>query len=74
MVTNGMGTAMDSTALQQLIAQVRSEAATLAEAQRKVAAFTSELAMHPNGGSVRVKEIDFTAKRPAAGWMPAGGS
>jgi hypothetical protein len=70
---------MDSAALQDLIAQVRGEAAALAEAQRKVAAFSSELARHPNGGhpdgaSARMKEIDFIPKRPAAGWMPAGGS
>jgi hypothetical protein len=35
---------MDSTALQELIAQVRGTTAALAEAEQKVASFTSELA------------------------------
>jgi hypothetical protein len=35
---------MDSTALNELIAQVRGTAATLAEAEQRVAAFKNELA------------------------------
>jgi hypothetical protein len=40
----GIGIEMDSTALHELIAQVRGTAAGLAEAERKVAAFKAELA------------------------------
>jgi hypothetical protein len=40
----GIGIEMDSTALHELIAQVRGTAAELAEAERKVAAFKAELA------------------------------
>ena len=40
----GKGIEMDSTALNELIAQVRGTAATLAEAEQRVAAFTAELA------------------------------
>jgi len=38
-----MGTAMDSTAFHELIAQARGSAAALAEAEQKVAAFKAEL-------------------------------
>jgi hypothetical protein len=38
---------MDSTALHELIAQVRGAAAALAEAEQKVASFTAELEQIP---------------------------
>ncbi len=38
-----MGTAMDSTAFHELIAQVRGTAAELAQVEQKVAAFKAEL-------------------------------
>ena len=40
----GMGTAMDSAAFHELIAQVHGMAAEFAEAEQKVAAFKAELA------------------------------
>ena len=40
----GMGTTMDSAAFHELVAQIRGTAASLAEAQQKVAAFKGELA------------------------------
>jgi hypothetical protein len=38
---------MDSTALQELIAQVRGTTTALAEAEQRVASFTAELAQQP---------------------------
>jgi hypothetical protein len=44
---------MDSTAFHELIAQVRGAAATLAEAEKKVAAFKAEPAQQENATSLR---------------------
>jgi hypothetical protein len=43
---------MDSTAFHELIAQVRSAAATLAEAEQRVAAFKAELAQQDRGAQL----------------------
>jgi hypothetical protein len=65
---------MDSAALQELIAQVRGETTALAQAQQKVAMFTSELAQHQNGGLTRTKAVNVKLKVAGSGWVPAGGS
>jgi hypothetical protein len=48
----GMGTAMDSAAFDELIAQVRGTAAALAEAEQKVAAVKAELAQQQHGAQL----------------------
>jgi hypothetical protein len=67
---------MDSTALQELIAQVRGTTAALAEAEQKVASFTSELAQQAPLAQPDAKPADPsrtpTAKRGTSGWVPAG--
>jgi hypothetical protein len=71
----GWGTAMDS-ALHELIAQIRGTTAALAEAEQRVASFTSELAQQP-----RLAQPDAApaqpirtpiAKRGTSGWVAAG--
>jgi hypothetical protein len=61
---------MDSTALNELIAQVRGTAVILAEAEQRVAAFTAELARQkrPDAGSVLV---GTPPRRASSGWQPA---
>ncbi len=54
------GTAMDSTALHELIAQVRGTAAALAEAEQRVASFTAELAQQD-----RLAQPDAKPAQPA---------
>jgi hypothetical protein len=67
---------MDSTVFHELIAQVRSSATALAEAEQKVAAFTAELAQQDHGAKVDAASALRTAirpkpKRPNSGWVPA---
>jgi hypothetical protein len=71
-----MWTTMDSTALQELIAQVRGTTTALAEAEQKVAAVKAELAQKDHGAqlvnSVLLKPVKPTPKRVSSGWLPAG--
>jgi hypothetical protein len=66
----GWGTAMDSTALQELVAQVRGTTAVLAEAEQRVASFTAELAQQPQ--LAQSAPPIRTAKRGSSGWVAAG--
>jgi hypothetical protein len=66
---------MDSTALQELIAQVRGTATALAETEQKVAAVKAELAQkdhraRPDASSAVLTPLESTPKR--VGWLPAG--
>jgi hypothetical protein len=67
---------MDSTAFHELIAQVRGAAATLAEAEKKVASFKAELAQQDRGAQLDASAAQPTrtpiAKRRSSGWVPAG--
>jgi hypothetical protein len=73
----GMGTAMDSTTLQELIAEIRETTTSLAGAERKVAAFTAELAEQDHGAQLaitsdRLGAIPAPKPKPVnAGWVPA---
>ena len=62
---------MDSTALQALIAEVRGTAAALAEAEKRVASATAELAQ---GSGVQPAQQTRApiAKRGNSGWVAAG--
>ena len=68
---------MDSTTLQELIAEIRDTTTSLADAERKVAAFTAELAQQDRGAQLasnpnRLQAIDAPKPRPVnAGWLPA---
>ena len=66
------GIEMDSTALNELIAQVRGTAATLAEAEQRVAAFKNELAQQklPDATSALLRAMPMP-KRASSGWLPA---
>jgi hypothetical protein len=63
---------MDSTALDELIAQVRGTAATLAEAEQRVTAFTAELAQQklPEASPALLRATSMP-KRARFGWLPA---
>jgi hypothetical protein len=63
---------MDTTALNELIAQVRGTAATLAEAEQRVAAFKNELAQQKlsDAGSALLRATPMP-KRASSGWLPA---
>jgi hypothetical protein len=67
-----MGIEMDSGALSEPVAQVRNTAATLAEAEQRVAAFTAELARQklPEAGAALLKAKPVP-ERAAVGWLPA---
>ena len=68
----GKGIGMDSTALDELIAQVRGTAATLAEAEQRVTAFTAELAQQklPEVSPALLRARPMP-KRASFGWLPA---
>jgi hypothetical protein len=71
----GMGTEMDSTAFDELIAQVRGTATALAEAKQKVAAFEAELAQQEHGAQLDASSALLWAvkpipKRVSSGWLP----
>jgi hypothetical protein len=67
---------VDSTALHELIAQVRGTTAALAEAEEKVASFTSELAQQARLAQSDAKPAEPSGtsigKRGTSGWLPAG--
>jgi hypothetical protein len=71
-----MGATLDSTAFHELIVQVRSTAAALAEAEQKVAAFKAELAQQAHGAQLDASSAQPIrtpiAKRGSSGWVPAG--
>ena len=72
----GWGTAMDSTALHALVAEVRGTAAALAEAEQRVASFTAELAQQDRLAQPDAKPAQQIRKpipkRGSSGWVPAG--
>jgi hypothetical protein len=61
---------MDSNALNELIAQAREMAASLAKAEQRVAAFSAELAEQPELKTAPVRSIKSIPKR-SSGWVPA---
>ena len=67
---------MDSTALHELIAQVRGTAAVLAAAEQRVASFTAELAQQDRGAQPEAKPAQQVRrpipKRGSSGWVLAG--
>jgi ABC-type transporter Mla subunit MlaD len=67
---------MDSTALHELIAQVRGTAAALAEAEQRVASFTAELAQQDRGVQSPANSAQQIrtriSKGGSSGWVPAG--
>jgi hypothetical protein len=64
------GLQMDSTALQALIAEVRGTAAALAEAEKRVASATADLAQGPCTQPAQSRTP--IAKRGNSGWVAAG--
>jgi hypothetical protein len=68
---------MDSTAFDELIAQIRGTATALAEAEQKVAAVKAELsqqkhAAQPDDSSAPLKGAKASPTRGRSGWLPAG--
>ena len=63
------GTAMDSTPLQALIAEVRGTAAALGETEKRVASFTAELAQQDHGAHPAQQTRTPVAKRGNSGWV-----
>jgi hypothetical protein len=63
---------MDSTALQVLIAEVRGTAAALAEAEKRIASATAELAQQGPGAQPAQQPPAPIAKRGNSGWVAAG--
>jgi hypothetical protein len=67
---------MDITAFNELIALARQTAASLAQAEQKVAAFKTELAEQAqdaqcNATAAPVRPIRSIPKRASSGWVPA---
>jgi hypothetical protein len=60
---------MDINALNELIAQARETAASVAQAEQRVAAFTAELAAQPEIKAAPVRSIGSFPKR-VSGWVP----
>jgi len=67
----GIGIEMDSTALNELIAQVRGMAASLLEAEQRVSLFTAELAQQKLPGANPALLTTPMPKRASFGWLPA---
>ena len=67
---------MDSTALHELIAEVRATTAALAEAEQRVASFTAELAQQDRGVQSPANSAQQIrtriSKGGGSGWVPAG--
>jgi hypothetical protein len=65
---------MDSTALHELIAQVRGTAAALADAEQRVASFTAELAQQDRGVQSNPNSAQQIrtriSKGGSSGWVP----
>jgi hypothetical protein len=64
---------MDSAAFHELMAQIRGTAASLAEAEQKVAAFKVELAQqaHIHDNAALRRAVMPIPKRINSGWQPA---
>jgi hypothetical protein len=65
---------MDINALNELIAQVRATAASLAQAEQRVAAFRTELAeqtKEAERNAAPLRSINSIPKRARSGWVPA---
>ncbi len=60
---------MDTNALNELIAKARETAASLAQAEQRVAAFSAELAKQPELKAAPVRSIGSFPKR-VSGWVP----
>jgi hypothetical protein len=63
---------MDSTALHELIAEVRATTAALAEAEQRVASVTAELAQQDRAAQPAQQIRGPIAKRGNSGWVAAG--
>jgi hypothetical protein len=67
---------MDSSALHELIAQVRGTAAALAEAEQRVASFTAELARQDrevqSNANFAQRIRTHISKSGSSGWVPVG--
>jgi hypothetical protein len=68
---------MDSTAFEELIAQVRGTATALAEAEQKVAAVKADLSQQKHGAQIDTNSAFLRAAKPipkrvSSGWLPAG--
>jgi hypothetical protein len=68
---------MDSTAFDELIAQIRGTATALAQAEHKVAAVKAELSQQKHGtqldaSSATLRVAKPIPKRASSGWLPAG--
>jgi hypothetical protein len=63
------GTAMDNTALDQLIAQIRSSKAALAEAEQNVAALKNEFAQQECPKPAPLRTVEPMPKRVDSGWQ-----
>jgi hypothetical protein len=63
---------MDSTALHELIAEVRATTAALAEAEQRVASVTAELAQQDRVAQPAQQIRVPIAKRGNSGWVAAG--
>jgi hypothetical protein len=61
---------MDTNALNELIAKARETAASLAQAEQRVAAFSAELAEQPELKAVPVRSIQSIPQRNS-GWVPS---
>jgi hypothetical protein len=64
---------MDSTALKDLIGEIRGTTATLADAEQRVAAFAVELATKKRVAPVHVSALSKAIpgpKRGRSGWIP----
>jgi hypothetical protein len=68
-----LGTAMDSTALRELIAQIRGTVTAVAEAEQKLAAVKAELSQQEHGAKLDASAALLKAVKPAPkhGWLPA---
>jgi hypothetical protein len=63
---------MDSTALHELIAEVRATTAALAEAEQRIASVTAELAQQDRAAQPDQQIRGPIAKRGNSGWVAAG--
>jgi hypothetical protein len=61
---------MDANALNELIAKARETAASLAQAEQRVAAFSAELAEQPELKAAPMRSIRSISQRNS-GWVPA---
>jgi hypothetical protein len=61
---------MDTNALNELIAKARETAASLAQAEQRVVAFSADLAEQPELKAVPVRSIQSIPKRDS-GWVPS---